>query len=428
MRKISDYLFSESELGLRSYLVIFAIALGIRFLWSSISGIESFSGPDWARYDELSDNIINGNYNLDTGFFIVAPIYPYLVALIKFCFGNEYPFVLKFIQIIISSLSVIFLARTARLLFNSSLVEKYTALIFILYPMTLYWSHQFSQESLFQSLLIISLFFAVSYQKETNFRNLFLMSLLLSLSALIKSHIIIAFPLILLVIFFNSKLLHISIQHCLIFIGVFMVLTLPYGIYNFKVNNIYVLSSSGAGAHFLTGHNDEVYKYIVDPPKLGTKEHNKIKAMTFDSIAKLQNTDFKNVKEREMLFFNTGLHWITENPMKTIELGIQNLKNFFMPGVNKNHYSFKYWLISIIVSAPIFLLAYFEIIRHSYINFRKHSFIWVLIISMIIFSVVFYSQNRFRVITVEPWYIVYASSALVYLLRRFFIKSYEVRR
>jgi len=428
MKKNLDYLFSESELGLKSYLVIFVIALGVRLLWSLLSGIESFSGPDWVRYDKFSNDIINGNYNLDTGFFIVAPIYPYLVALIKFSFGNGYPFVLKFIQIILSSLSVIFLARTAKLLFNSSLVEKYTALIFILYPMTLYWTHQFSQESLFQSLLIIALFYAVSYQKDTNYRNLFLMSLLLGLSALIKSHIIIAFPLILLVIFFNSKLLQISIQHCLIFLGVFLILTLPYGLYNYKVNNIYVLSSSGAGAHFLTGHNDEVYKYIVDPPKLGTQEHNKIKAMSFDSIFNVLNSDLKNVKEREMFFFNTGLDWITKNPMKTIELGIQNLKNFLIPGVNKNHYSFKYWLISIIVSAPIFLLAYFEIIRQSSINFRKHSYIWVLIISMIIFSIVFYSQNRFRIITVEPWYIIYASSALVYLLRRFFVKAFEVRR
>jgi len=428
MKKNLDFFFSESELGLKSYLVIFVIALGVRLLWSLLSGIESFSGPDWVRYDKFSNDIINGNYNLDTGFFIVAPIYPYLVALIKFSFGNGYPFVLKFIQIILSSLSVIFLARTAKLLFSSSLVEKYTALIFILYPMTLYWTHQFSQESLFQSLLIIALFYAVSYQKDTNYRNLFLMSLLLGLSALIKSHIIIAFPLILLVIFFNSKLLQISIQHCLIFLGVFLILTLPYGLYNYKVNNIYVLSSSGAGAHFLTGHNDEVYKYIVDPPKLGTQEHNKIKAMSFDSIFNVLNSDLKNVKEREMFFFNTGLDWITKNPMKTIELGIQNLKNFLIPGVNKNHYSFKYWLISIIVSAPIFLLAYFEIIRQSSINFRKHSYIWVLIISMIIFSVVFYSQNRFRIITVEPWYIIYASSALVYLLRRFFVKAFEVRR
>jgi hypothetical protein len=37
---------------------------------------------------------------------------------------------------------------------------------------------------------------------------------------------------------------------------------------------------------------------------------------------------------------------------------------------------------------------------------------------MVIFSVVFYVQNRFRVITIEPFYLIYASFGLSHIVHK----------
>ncbi|MBK6543532.1 MAG: hypothetical protein IPG10_20130 [Flavobacteriales bacterium] len=42
-----------------------------------------------------------------------------------------------------------------------------------------------------------------------------------------------------------------------------------------------------------------------------------------------------------------------------------------------------------------------------------------MIVCMLVFSVGFYVQNRFRTITLEPFYIIYASATAVWIWRRF---------
>ena len=418
--KFSGYLYKSDKATLRYYYFIFFIAFLTRLFCANFSGVENFSGSDWSRYDQFSDNIINGNFNLDTGLFITAPLYSYIVALFKVFLGSNFSFGLEIFQIILSSISVIFLSLTANLIFKNNLIAKLTAILFCFYPMTLYVVHLFSQESIFQSLLVISLYFGVRYQKKQYKRDLILFSLLISLTALTKSHILLAFPFILVLLMLNKKSLIEGFKDCIYFLFIFGILTLPNGLYNYKVNNIYTFSSSGAGAHFFVGHNDDVYKFIVDPPPYGSKEHTKLKSMDFEYAKKIKHLDGFSPGDRDQEFFRLGINWIYSNTEKNTELFFTNLKNFITPGVNKHHYPYIKWLLSFVICAPIFLLAYTEIMRLSIRSFSEHSFVIILFISMLIFSVLFYSQNRFRVITIEPWYLMYASSALINLLRSFF--------
>ena len=86
------------------------------------------------------------------------------------------------------------------------------------------------------------------------------------------------------------------------------------------------------------------------------------------------------------------------------------------PGISKFWYSFDKWLIVLLLSAPIYICFYLVIIHETYLKIfkNKKSFfydnIWVifLMFAQIIFSIIFYHSGRFRVITLEPYYIIYS--------------------
>jgi hypothetical protein len=89
-----------------------------------------------------------------------------------------------------------------------------------------------------------------------------------------------------------------------------------------------------------------------------------------------------------------------------------------VPGVSYRHYEFKYWLFSFLISLPIYVLAYISIIIELKRNWQISSFIFYLVVAMLIFSVVWYVQNRFRTITIEPFYIIYSSPLIYSFIQR----------
>ena len=193
-------------------------------------------------------------------------------------------------------------------------------------------------------------------------------------------------------------------------------MTLPYGLYNQVVNGTYVISSSGGGGHFLTGHNEDIYTYIVNPPPIGSEVHSRLSRMDFAVFRNLEKQlNGLTHREKQKLYFKTGLSWTLENPDKSFHLALVNCFNFLKPGFHKGNQPYKLWIISFLLSLPVFLLAYFEIFRRLREDWRQHIPIVSLFITMFIFSVLFYSQNRFRVITIEPFYLMYACSGFIYL-------------
>ncbi len=148
-------------------------------------------------------------------------------------------------------------------------------------------------------------------------------------------------------------------------ISIVFLLTLPYGIYNKIANDVYVISSSGLGGHFLTGHNDDTYTYLVDSPPRDTAEYVRIKTMDYMIFKQLApKLEGLNHAQKQALYLHEGFDWINKNPIKAIKLLLVNLKYFLIPGFNIQHYPFKAWLFALTISTPIFVFAYFEIARN----------------------------------------------------------------
>jgi 4-amino-4-deoxy-L-arabinose transferase-like glycosyltransferase len=395
--------------------LIFFVFLAVRLVFIKLLGADNFQLlPDTGRYNEQSDGILHGNFNLTEKWFITAPLYSYLQALVKLVAGSWWMVALTGVQLVLSSLSGVYLYKTAKLLFTER-IALITAAIYCIFPLTLWWVHTFTQDAPFQYLLIFSVYFLLKAIHRNSIPTLLIAAVLFSLTFLTKSHILLFSLFIPLIIWFNLKQ---NIKRRLLFIVVYstvcLLFTLPYGIYNYRINGVYTLSSTGQGVLFLVGHNDDVYNIVVNPAGYGTAEQQR--ALQMDSYAiwrKIGDTVVRlNQKQKQDLYFNEGLKWCRQNPQKAAKLVMHNLYYFLLPGVNYHTYPFKQWLFAFMLSFPLYLLAYTGMYKALRKNWRRHLWVLGLFAVMVFFSTFYYVQNRFRTITIEPFYIIYAAYML----------------
>ena len=401
-------------------IFIFCLAFMFRYLFSIFSGIDNFDGPDNYRYLVQSDAILKGNFNLEEKLFITAPLFPYLLAFFKWAFASNYIIALEAFQIFLSSISVIFLMLTSNLIFNNKRVALLTGLVFSMYPITLYYAHQFSQESIFESLFIISIYFFSLFLSTRRYIDLIIFSIIYSLALLTKSIILLIFPFLILAMLFKFRLSAKTILQVCSSVLIIFVLTLPYGVYNKIVNNSYVIASSGQGGHFLTGHNDDFYIYVTNPPAKDSAEYQRLVNMEYKIFDELdEKVKDRDHKYQQDTYLNAGIKWSLENPRKVLELTWINFRNFVTPGFNFFHHPFHLWLLTFLMSLPIFIMAYLEIVRMLLAKPYDHLVIVSIFFGMLSVALIFYAQNRYRATTIEPYYLIYCSSFLVFLYDRF---------
>lgn len=407
-----------------SYIIFFSLTIKFAYLFVSyFLNIDFTTCCDYSRYDDLSNLILTQNYNFNHGAFVVAPIFPLVLSFAKIISFLNHIFVIQIFQIFISTISVYFLIKITDLIFQDRVITILSGFLFSIYPFTFWFSIYVGQETFFQSFWIISVFYFLKFIKLKGYKDIILFSIFFSLTILTKSHIIIFAPFVFFIIFIKLPNLIHTIKSSFIFIFILTLFILPQSLNNKYKNGFHVFSTSGGGFHFLVGHNDEFYDFVVNRDSLDADQYKKIKSMDFEVIKKISlNNKKKNNSELDKIYFENGLNWIVKNKEKALKLFLINLKNFLQPGFNKDHHPYYKWLISFIISVPIFFFGYLGIIISLKKNFRNHLFIASIFLTMFLFSVIFYTQNRFRVITIEPFYIIYASFCIIMFKK--FIHNY----
>ena len=122
-------------------------------------------------------------------------------------------------------------------------------------------------------------------------------------------------------------------------------------------------------------------------------------------------------KIKQDIFFDEAITWIKENPSKFINLKTKNFLMLFKPGVSSRHYQFSSWLFSFLISLPLYLFASFGVFFSIKYDWKAQIWFLSLLLSMVFFSVIWYVQNRFRAITIEPFMSIYAVY-FIYLIGR----------
>ncbi|MBL8002692.1 MAG: glycosyltransferase family 39 protein [Flavobacteriales bacterium] len=404
----------------RTERIIFLAALLVRgaFLLATVLlGIEF--DQDNQRYNEQSTGILAGDLDLETEYFITAPLYPYTQALFKLVLGKGWLVGLTLVQWLLCAWSAVYLWRIALRFFDRR-VALVAAALYVVFPLTLIWVGTPAQDMPFLIALIFALHAWFRAVNSDHLGRTIGAGALFALTFLIKSHILLFAPFMPIYWWWNGQATaRRRVQHIAAFVCTCFVFTLPYGLYNLRKHDMYVISSTGQGGFFMVGHNEDVYRFIVDPPPLGTPEHRRIFNMQYRIMDELRDTlATLPHKEKQAVMLRAGIDWCRANPGKLAELSAWDLAYFLLPGVNPHHYGKATWAALFLISLPLYLLAYAGVWMALRENFRKHAWILALMLAMTAFSVVFYVQNRFRTITLEPYYIIYASFALVRLARR----------
>lgn len=402
------------------YKYFFLLCLVIRIVHFKFSGFDTTFCCDISRYLDTSKSIIEGNYNLINELFITAPIYSYYLALLRILDDKNFINLLISTQIVISSIGVVYIMKISRILFNDKNIEIITGITFSVYPTTFFYVHMIAQETVFEFFFIISCFYFCKFTNKNKMKYLLLFLLFVTLALLTKSHVLIIIILLLLSIVILSETIKKKLYNIAISLMVIGLITFPYGYYNYVKNKIYVISSSGPGMYMSSSHNDSIYNFLVEINSL-----EKLKNKDTINLFPVQNKSIEkmNMKEKENFWKKDALQWIENNPKKFLKMKIYNFFHFVFPGVNINHYKFNKWLISFIISAPIYIGAYVAIYKCVKINIKKHLLILSCFIGMAIFSTIFMPVDRFTYVTLEPLLTIY----FAYFIKKLFYERLNIK-
>lgn len=395
--------------------VIFGTCLAVRVAFV-LATFETALAPDndWQRYDRQSDAILRGEFDLEEELFITAPLYPYLQALFKLVFGGAWLPALTSAVVTLSALSGVAIYRLGRWSFHRP-AGVLAAMVYAVFPTTLIWVNSRSQDMPFMVFTVFFVYALVRAVHDEAVWRTGLAALLFSLAMHTKSHLLLFAPFVPIYWWISaSTSVRSRLRHVTLFACVAVATTLPWGLYNLHRHDVYVIGGTGLGGYFLTGHNDDVYRFIVDPPPLGSPEHRRIHAMDYHVLAELRDSlDALPHRQRQQLLLSRGVQWSVEDPGRLAKLTLYNVYYFFLPGVNPNHYPFLQWLLLFVVSLPLHVLAYIGLATALREDFRKHAWMLGMVFVLLMMSVIFYPQNRFRSITIEPFFIVFAAHAVL---------------
>jgi len=400
---------------------IFLCCLTSRILFKVLSGYDNFElFGDAKRYDLLSNDILVSDGNMDIVAYLAAPLYPYLLAGLKTISFEHWQWLAVGLQFLLVSYSAVCIYMISKKLFNNRYGAIISSLVYIFYPLTLWYNFTLAQETCFQSFLIIFCYHFINFQEDRNSKSLLLAACFFSLSLLTKSHISLLLPFMLLY-FAATK----QIKAFAIFVTVVLLFSLPHGLKNLKQHQIYTLSSHGNATFFLLGYSDHTYDCILhDPGGAGRfAAEGCIPHFIFDrtfDFGKYGLVNQLSVKARNKMRFQMALDWIKENPAKVLELKAYGFKRFLMPGLDYKLFNFRYWLMSFISGLLLYIPGYLGLYQAMKIPSWNHLLMISLILICAAIFIILIPVNRFRIITMEPLLCVYAGKIYYSVLAKVF--------
>ncbi len=395
---------------------IFFLALLIRLFLSPENHVDD------QRYILLGDQIIAGNFDMDAGTFLCAPIAPYFVAGLK-CLSSQHWYTLLFIlQAILSALCVFSLYKIAIFLFENKNVALLAAFIYTIYPDTFLYTKVVGQEVLFQSFLIFSVHFLIQFTHKKQIKDVYLSAIFFSLCFLTKSIVLGWSPFIVLFIFLNKGLpLKNKLTASFIYAMVCLIFTMPIGFYNLSKHNQYTLSSNGGSFLFWNGNSEFAYVEAIEKkpyenayPELAAHDMAfqmlELTPPTRDLNAYLTaRKSWGTVQEVQDKFAQASHQWVQDNPKKFWQLRAYNLFRFLFPGAKPPNASIIALFFTFLSAGLLYFLAFMGLKMSLKRSFEKHNWLPTLWLVMLVFSIVFGTYIRFRTITIDSFLCLYAA-------------------
>jgi len=409
----------------RPILLFFLLGLVVRTTFILLTYKESYSAlPDSRLYDAMSSNFLTGDFNFNRGDFIIAPLYLFVLAFFKLIFGAYWLKTLIGFQILVSAATVYYVWKLAEVIFKSSRISVIASLIYCLYVPLFYFNSVIAQETIFLFFVVGFIFHFVSFLNTNQRKDMFIAGCFFAGAYFTKSFVNLFVPFLIFLVFYLCR--NISIRERIISIILFfitvVILAIPVGIHNKNKSGMFVTSSNGGGLVFFVANCELNYRDVTDSDTSDASRFpNGRKIFTFDNFPNATYDSIMKLpgKQKEQAFWDGGFRWIKENKEKFLAIRAVNFFRMIMPGNSWSRYPFKLWLASFVFAFPLYMLAYFGIIRALKMDFKKHLWILAWLVAISIMHIMFIFTNRYRTFTYDIFYIVYASFALDFLITYF---------
>lgn len=398
----------------------FISALVVRSIFVLNYPLNSFEfyPEDSHEYVTLADRALHGNFNFDLERFIRAPLYPIFITLHKWLLGTYWQQGLIISQLLLASLTGVFLFRISMILFSNRRISACVALLFAIYLPVFYYVYSFTSETLFMFLNVLAFHLLLRFAQQRKRRYLLLYGITFTFSYLTRAEILLFLPFAIFLIFYvNYPSWLRATAHASAVVGCWILLTLPWGVTNYKLHHQYITSSNGGLFVFYLSNSEIGYADIVDTPPQDSPAYDSLMSNynyydpKFDSIMKLP------AQIRQDVFLHRSIEWAYHDPQRFLAVKIWNAVNFFTPGLTIGHHDETVWWIMFLFCLPFHLLFYTGVILLIHrIQFKYQLAFFGYWLSSFGFLVIFLYHARFRVYSIEVFYLLFAGFAFNWLV------------
>lgn len=371
-------------------LLALAAALRLAYAWAA-RGVLPWN--DMAYYDAARLAILNHQpYPVDW-----PPLYPIFLAAVTYVFGESY-LVLYAAQTVLSTLTCLLIYLITKETFGRA--AAFIALaVAAVYVDTLWYSAVLMAETMGVSLLVLTVYLLLKKARPA------LSGAAFGLTCLTKGAYLIALPAICAwnVIRFGFKE---GTRKSLILIAVFLLVVLPWTIFNSRRSNSFVLLEAHTGVSMLVGHNPYAtggcdYDFVgKDCCKFYSDRT--LSTLQIDAIAK-----------------KYAINYILNNPVRELQLFALKLSKYWSFrthfDMNNGPYPLKKWLFFLSMAMHMFIFPAF-IFGAVFSLDNRDGLISLLMIAAytLIFTLLFSAFGRMR-FSLAPFMIILAAKGAVVL-------------
>lgn len=309
-------------IGKHPLLFILLLAGGIRLIFL----MSYYFSPEWNHlivdslyHDRWAMSIAEGNLWGNEVFFR-APLYIYVLGGLYAVFGHSL-FIARLFGILTGLCSICAVYLIARTAFSKR-SALWAALIFALYPMTIYFESELLVESLFTCFTLFSI---AVFMRAINDRKITLFigtGLLIGLAAITRPVILGLLPLYILLIFLAGEGLKKKCTNGLALVISLALIIAPVTIRNIVVGGDFVTIASSGGINFYIGNNQKAdgLSAALPEPLGGSWEIKDIKY-----LAENETGISMTPSGLSQFYYSKGWNWIAENKLDFIRLYFKKL-------------------------------------------------------------------------------------------------------
>ena len=367
--------------------------------------------------------VTTGVWHSDAPFFM-APVYPYILAVIYLIFGKSL-FVVQFIQTLFSTAAIVFIYLAGRN-FHSKSAGYVAAIIAAFYGNFIFYSGAILSETFqmfFMSVLIYKLSQDIS---KFTLKDYLIVGILTGIAGIFRGNTLVfagLFFLWLLWKAFKAKQVERKalLNKVAVFTGGVVLMILPLTIHNVLYGHDFVLLTANGGINFYIGNNPRSVGVFVTPREFDFYEDMAGRKYASRILHKRLKSS-----EASSYWYGRGFDFIEQHPWKYAKLEFKKLILFFGKDedpqtsiMNPDYFAEHYSTILQLPLFGFFFVSLFAIagLIFSY-RFKDNNTPFILLLTgFVIGNILFFVNGRFR-LAITPLLMIYAGYAIV--------KSYEL--